>query len=350
MTKSKRNSVTEQADFWGYARTFLHDYMRKVRRLSDKSIEAYRISLECFIGYIEEQEGVSKPDITFDHLEYKYLKGWLKWMVDIKEYSPKTINLRLTSMKSFLRYCSSEDITLMDLYNKARVLKGPKNPKRPIDYMSENATTAILNAFDGRTEKQRRNRAMLILLYDSAARVSELVDACMCDLSLTKPARIILTGKGNKTRVVPLMDKTAEHMKVYLDEFHPNWRHKKTTEPLFYCNRHGEKAKLSVDTVSLTLKNAATIAKETCLEVPDNIHCHMIRKTRAMDLYHQGIPLSIIMQLLGHESMSTTSGFYAFATDDMMFEAMASASSPSASEEPVTWMDKQKLEALYSLR
>lgn len=350
MPRAKRNPTTLRADFWGYARSYLHVHMRKVRRLSDKTIESYRISLECLISYLEREQGVERRDIGFEHLEYAVLKEWLAWMVGEKGYSPKTVELRLTAVRSFLRYCSSEDVGLTELYNRARDLRGPKRQRKPIEYMSEPATAAILGAFSGASAKQRRNRAMLILLYDSGARVSELADACICDLSLSSPPRITLTGKGSKTRTVPLMERTAEHLRVYLDEFHPGWERSNTAEPLFYCMRGGLKAKLSVDTVASTLKKAADIARETCLEVPLNVHCHMVRKTRAMDLYKQGVPLPTIMQLLGHESMSTTSGFYAFATDEMMFAAIASAQPAEVSEAPRTWMEEQKLAALYSLR
>lgn len=347
---TKRRPDDHAADFWGYARSFLHGYMTKQRRLSAETVQSYRISIECLIGYLVAEQGVGKPDITFDHLEYPVLKAWVAWMSEGMSYSPKTIDLRITAVRSFLRYCATEDVALVDLYNKSRLLKGPKKRKKPIEHMGKEATRQILAAYDGSTAKSRRNRALLILLYDSAARVSELADAAVCDIRLDKPARMTVTGKGSKTRTVPLMEKTAEHMAVYLDEFHPGWRQSPGTDPLFYSLHGGRKVKLSTDTVSTVLKKAAAIASSRTPEVPDNVHCHLIRKTRAMDLYQQGVPLPIIMQLLGHESMSTTSGFYAFATNEMMFKAMAEVASDAVSEEPVRWTENRKLELLYSLR
>ena len=106
-----------------------------------------------------------------------------------------------------------------------------------------------------------------------------------------------------------------------MEEFHPDGD---PGAPLFYCMHGGERHALSADAVALVLKNAGDIARERCPSLP-MLHCHLIRKTRAMDLYQAGVPLPIVAQLLGHESVSTTSGFYAFATDGMMEEAVRAA-------------------------
>lgn len=331
-------------DFWVLARAYLHDYMPAVRNLSDKSVDAYKQSLKTYLAFLEEAKSLTEDNVTFDGFVRDNIKEYIIWLKE-KNLAPKTINLKLTAIRSFLKYCSEEDFELRGVYIGACSVKKLKEEKKPIEYLPPKATSAILAAYDSGTAKHRRNRMILILLYDSGARVQELSDLNISSLHMDAPSPYItLVGKGRKSRNVPLMAKTVKHLEVYLREFHPAG----DEMPLFYSLMDGKPHKLSPDSISLMLKKAADIARETCNDVPNNVHCHLMRKTKAMDLYKCGVPLPFIMQLLGHESMSTTSGFYAFATLEMMSEAINKAAPKMADDEKL-WKKENVRKAIYSL-
>jgi site-specific recombinase XerD len=331
-------------NFWVLARTYLHDYMPAVRNLSDKSVETYKQSLKTYLKFLEETKSLSTENVTFDAFSRDNIKDYVTWLKGLG-YSSKSINLKLTAIRSFLKYCSEEDFELRGVYTEVCSIKKLREEKHPIQYLQPEATAAILSAYDTKACKHRRNRMMLILLYDTGARVQELADLNCSSLHIdAENPYVTLVGKGRKSRNVPLMAKTVKHLEVYLKEFRPT----EDDIPLFYSLLDAKPHRLSTDSISLVLKTAADIAREFCKAVPNNVHCHLIRKTKAMDLYKNGIPLPFIMQLLGHESMSTTSGFYAFATLEMMSDAMNKAA-PKMSESEKIWKRDDIRKAIYSL-
>ena len=124
----RRDPHTGAPDFFGFARDYLHAYMPKTRGLSPKTIEAYRISLECFLDYLAEAEHIGREHVSFDHFDRQHLKGWLTWMTDQRHYTPKTVTLRLSAVKAFLAYAAYEDLTLVALSQSAKALKAPDWP------------------------------------------------------------------------------------------------------------------------------------------------------------------------------------------------------------------------------
>jgi site-specific recombinase XerD len=222
-----------------------------------------------------------------------------------------------------------------------------KAPRKPVGYMSETALKAVLEQPDIKTMKGIRNRMIMILLYDTGVRVQELVDMKLSSLHLKiKNPFVIVTGKGNKTRSIPLMDKTVAHLKEYLKRFHNGPDDKKNT-PLFYSNRSGSPHILSTDAISVFLKKYGKIARTTCHEVPDSVHPHLFRHTRAMALYRAGMPLSYIAEFLGHVSINTTE-IYASTDIEMLRNALKKANSEVAEEIP-HWKDEDSLKKLCGL-
>lgn len=334
----------KDSDFWKLVRVYLHDYMPVIKNLSDKSVLTYKQSLKTYLKFLEEVKALTNEKVTFDSFSRDNIKDYITWLKE-QDYSSKSINLKFTTIRSFLKYCSEEDFELRGVYTEVCSIKKLKEEKKPIQYLQPTATSAILAAYDSMSSKHRRNRMLLILLYDTGARVQELSDLNYSSLHLGfQNPYVTLIGKGRKSRNVPLMTKTVKHLEIYLKEFHPVGNE----APLFYSLLDRKPHRLSTDSISLILKTAADKVRETCKDVPDNVHCHLIRKTKAMDLYKNGVPLPFIMQLLGHESMSTTSGFYAFATLEMMSEAMNKVT-PKFEDNDKIWKREDIRKAIYSL-
>jgi site-specific recombinase XerD len=213
--------------------------------------------------------------------------------------------------------------------------------------MSQTALKAVLHEPDAKTAKGGRNRMIMVLLYDAALRVQELVDLRVSDLQLqARTPFILVTGKGGKTRSVPLMEKTVAHLKEYLTRFHRS-PDAPTRDPLFFSSRSDGPHWLSTDAVAVMLKKYGESARKNCPEVPERVHPHLFRHSRATDLYRAGMPLSYIAEFLGHVSVNTTD-IYASADTAMLRDALRKAESDATDEVPL-WKEEESLKRLCGL-
>lgn len=330
--------------FWNNASDYLNNELPNIRRKSSHTIEAYRRSLNGYIDFLEKEKSINRVNVCYQDFRKSNLKDYLLFMKDSRCLSEKTCNLRMTAIKSLLAYATEESIDITTLYVNAKAIKGMTVPKSKIEYFEDSQLKALLAAPPDDTKNGRRNQIILILGYDAGLRVSELINLTVSSLHLeSEIPYVTILGKGSKYRNVPLMNKTVQHLNTYLSEFHPL---SKTDIPLFYATAHGVKHSLSDDTIQKLLKKYTCMCRNT-ITMPEAVHFHMLRKTRAMDLYQAGCPLSYIQQLLGHENISTTSGFYAFATLKTLAAAIEKTN-PSGLEEK-QWKKESVLKQLYRL-
>ncbi len=333
--------------FWDTARRFLDYELPEIRKKSRHTVASYRASLNICIGFLEEVKGIRREHICFNDLDRKNLKEYLVWMADIKMWSPKTCNLRLTAVKALLPYASEECMDITPVFVSSQTVHGLNIPGSEIRYFEDCQMKALLDAPGKEKRSERRNRMMLILGYDAAMRVGELTGLKVCDLHLDAEIPYIrILGKGRKYRSVPVMKKTVQHLRGYLREFHGDTPD--PSAPLFYAVTHGMRHGLSDDCIQKVLKTCAEKCRNEGVPMPEDIHFHMLRKTRAMSLYQEGCPLSYIQQMLGHENISTTSGFYAFVTLDTLSKALE-RTNPEGGDTEKNWKDKKISEALYRL-
>lgn len=338
------NNATSSLFFWNTASDYLNHYLTDIRKASHNTVSSYRNALNHFIDYLEKEKLCDRKSLMFQDFCRQNLRDYLNWMINEKKFAPKTCNLRLTAVHSLMEFASQESLEIMPCYLETCTIKALKTQKKPIEYFSNTEMSALLSSPDTRKSSERRNQMMLVFLYDTATRVSEMLDVTLENLHLnSNPAYVTVCGKGRRYRNIPLTEKCFNHLQRYLKEFH---KQTLKNEFLFYTTTHGKRHCLSPDTVEKMIKRYAEQCKNQGIDMPTSIHCHMIRKTRAMDLYQQGIPLPHIQQLLGHESMSTTSGFYAFATLDTLAKSLETA---YESQEDKKWHNEEVMSKLYRL-
>jgi len=330
---------------WKHVRRYLTVYLPRIRGLSPRTVESYRQSIGMYCRFLKEASRISFANISFDHVERDSVMNFIQSLRS-RGCSASTCNLRLSSLKSLLKYCADEDIGLTSIYQGVKQVPLMKAARTPVSYMSQTAVKALLAQPDAKTVKGMRNRMILILLYDTGVRVQELVDLKVSDLQLqANNPFITVTGKGGKTRSVPLMDKTVTHLREYLKRFHGHLE--EATESLIYSMRSGVPHKLSTDAVAVMLKNYGKVARKKCSDVPERVHPHLFRHTRATDLYKAGMPLSYVAEFLGHVNVNTTD-IYASADVEMLRKAMEKADPGSAEEIPL-WKEEESLKKLCGL-
>lgn len=191
----------------------------------------------------------------------------------------------------------------------------------------------------------------MILLYDTAARNQEILDLRLIDIhSIQKDPYIVITGKGHKTRLVPIMKKTVEHFEKYTKIIH---QQSDGNSYLFYTIRNGERMQMSPDNTEKFIKKYGESAREKNSEVPPNVHPHMFRHSRAMYLYRGGMPLPLLAEWLGHVQLETT-WIYANADTHMKREAIEKATSKinplKTKGKVIDWHnDEELIKKLYGL-
>lgn len=331
--------------FYKYVRGFLTVFLPRNRCYSYHTVKSYRDTLNLFRAFLLDKRKVAFTAITFDIINHTLIYEFITWLQDERHCSATTRNQRLAGLKSFLHYCAMENSALTAVYMDIKKISAQKKAgKVGFDYMTREALKTMLEQPDPDTRYGARNRFFMILMYDTGARIQEMLDLKLKDIYLEADTPCVyLTGKGNKTRAVPLMDKTILHLKEYVDTFHSDNLIGKE-EYLFYTKIKGKKGPMSADNVSCFLKKIAVSARLRCLEVPDNMHAHLFRHSRSMHLYQAGIPLSYIKDFLGHVSINTTS-IYASADMSMLKAALEKAvpNEKDVKGEPPIWKGNEDM-------
>lgn len=340
-------------NFYKKVRDYLTVYLPKQRGASPNTVKAYREALNSFIDYTVLL-GIPMEKISFDCISRDSVDNFLDWLEKDKGYCISSRNQRLAAIKSFLKYSAERGKTLMTIYLDVSAIRKKKDVKAcEIEYFSEEALELILAQPDQNSRKGKRDLLFMILLYDTGARVQEILDLKLRDVFIEgKSPSVTVTGKGNKMRSIPVMKKTCEHIKTYFTIYHPS---KKPDDYLFYIDRKGKRSQMSADNVGKFITRYGKKARAVSKDVPEHWYPHLFRHSRAVHLYRNGMPLALVAEWLGHSNMDTTRRFYANADTAMKQEAIEKATSefnPLLScEISYEWEDDEELlKKLYGLK
>ena len=308
-------------NFYELLRNYINVYLAVYRKSSQKTIKAYKQALKQFRIYIQDKKGIRFMAMDFTCFSKNNIYDFLVYLRDEKKNTASTLNQRLSAIKSFLKYCAEEDISLGNFYldvSRIHKFKGEKNTT--VEYLTQPQLKLLFSIPDTKVKIDRRNRFIMILLYESGARIEELANIKIGDFIHGETMQLRLLGKGNKVRFIPLLDTTVVHLDAYLHEFHPNPDY---DNYLFYTIHNHGQTKMTAGAIDHLLKKYAETAAESDMLFPVNLHAHILRHSIAMTMYKKGIPLSYIKDFLGHSDISTTS-VYAYSDSDTIVKALES--------------------------
>ena len=310
------------SDFFTTVRSFLLDYLPKQRCFSENTVKSYRAALNLLIEYLRSERKLAVKKINFSVFNREIILGFLEWLEVYRRCSVSSRNQRLMVLRSFFEYAGILDCTQVALQLVVEKIPAKGEQGRIVEYLTEDALAALLEQPDICHIKGLRDQFFMVLMYDTAARCGELLNMRMRDLRIsTKYPTGYLLGKGNRPRFVSLLHKTAEHCKRYLQIYH---KESSPDDYLFYTVIHGTRNKMSADAVARFIQKHADAARNECPGMPLRVHPHMLRHTRAIHYYRDGMPLALVAEQLGHASVETTK-IYAYADDEMKRIAMEKA-------------------------
>ncbi len=330
-------------DFPSLLSDFLLKEMPAVRNLSGNTVASYRDTYVKLLSYFQETLHIKPEKIEIPSLTVERITDFLNWLEYECKNSIRTRNQRLAAIHSFIRYVQTRTPEYMFQCQQVLAIPYKKAEKPLVGFLSVEETRELLAAPDTSTQKGRRDQALLTLLYDSGARVQELADLKVMDIRLDFPAQVKLTGKGRKTRSVPVMDKTTTIMKQYISDQHldtPSYM----DHPLFFNSQRKKLTRQGITYILRKYTDACGLSR---------ISPHQLRHTKAMHLTEADINPIFIRDFLGHTDLKTTE-IYSKTSIKMKkaaLEKMNSGKEIIPEKHPSDWTeDRSLLDWLNSLK
>ena len=316
---------------------FFSIYLVNEAGLSDNTLKSYRDTFILYFKYLDESDICKPKKLNISAFTFENINSFLDWIETERHCSISTRNQRLAAMKAFSNYVIRRMPENCDDCQRILTIRVKKAPKAVVDYLSKDDITSLMKQPIESTKDGIRDLAILSLLYETGCRVQELIDMKLGDISFRTPNTIKLTGKGSKSRIVPISINVAAIIQAYTfrnEISHP--------EQMLFVNRSGRK--LTRSGISYILNKYMQMASKEHQDIfRRSIHPHVLRHSKAMHLLENGVNLIYIRDFLGHSSVTTTE-IYARCNPELKRKYIEqSASLIGEAVEPYSEAEKENL-------
>jgi integrase/recombinase XerD len=280
--------------------SFFHNYLLGTRGTSPHTIRAYRDALKLFFLFLAGHKHRRLADLSLDDIQSEAVLAFLEHVESKRGNSAATRNCRLAALRSFVQHLLRHDMTRAHQYGRILAIRSKRATRRVVTYLEPEEARTVIAAVDSRSPCGKRDRALLLFLYNTGARVSEALALRPRDLSLERPRQVRLFGKGRKERLCPLWAETAVALRKIVRA--------DARDELFFRNARGNP--LTRDGVAYVL---AKYVRQAARQVPQlrgrRVTPHVMRHSCAVALLQAGVDVSVIRDYLGHASITTTSRY-----------------------------------------
>ncbi len=321
-------------DFDRLLTMYLSEYLPVQRAVSENTVSSYCTTFKLLIHYCREVEKIQERQLDFPSLTDDLVIRFLQWIEDERGCSISTRNQRLFALHSFFRYAQGQLPQYYMNFSKILNISKKKAPKPSIGYIDLDNMEKILSGPNLDKKSGRRDAALLSLMYDTGARVSEIVSLSVRDIRLDNPAKVHLLGKGSKFRDVPILPETKSLLHSYMRENNLLTSGKQDA-PLFFNHSGGKLTRAGVTYIVKKYTEEFTAVNNAAISP------HILRHTKAMHLLQAGVNIVYIRDLLGHSDITTTE-VYARADLKMKQSALEKVRSIAPAETP-SWQQNPDL-------
>jgi site-specific recombinase XerD len=282
-----------------HLQAFFADYLCQQRRLSPQTIVSCRDTFRLLLTFLRDQTGVEPSALRIADVDAPAVLRFLTYLEEQRGNSVRSRNIRLSAIRSFFRLVALRDPDSLGIVTRVLAIPMKRADRKLIGYLTRTEIQALLAAPDQAMWSGRRDHALLLTLYNSGARVSEVMTLKRAQVCFGASTFVQLLGKGRKERTVPLWPATAHVLKAWFAELGED------AGPLAFPNARGKA--LSREGVDYRLQHAIQRALPACPSLATkHITPHVIRHTTAMHLLQAGVDIATIALWLGHENIETT--------------------------------------------